>query len=201
MNGAPEFKQTTDKDKNAVLDFVMDQPVDGEPSAWYNSSLQSPYVLMYITPTKSKTMVVEKAMRQKGVRANPDVAPILQDDWKLMKSYVSKNGYSAAGLSAQKRSVYKSAKDESMPADEKADRIYAYEYVTGGTTQEAFNRVPNFLRKLGVELEMGITTPVGEFPVDKLINYNSTTWFFRLKGTNLYYFPGTFPKVASEIPL
>lgn len=44
MNGAPEFKQTTDKDKNAVLDLVMDQPVDGEPSAWYNSSLQSPYV-------------------------------------------------------------------------------------------------------------------------------------------------------------
>ena len=47
---------------------------------------------------------------------------------------------------------------------------------------------------------MGITTPLGALPVDQLINYNSTTWFFRLKGTNLYYFPGTYPKVASEIP-
>ena len=47
---------------------------------------------------------------------------------------------------------------------------------------------------------MGITTPLGALPVDQLINYNSTTWFFRLKGTDLYYFPGVYPKVASEIP-
>ena len=39
---------------------------------------------------QDQTVIVEKAMRQKGVRANPDVAPILQDDWKLMKTYVSK---------------------------------------------------------------------------------------------------------------
>ena len=56
------------------------------------------------------------------------------------------------------------------------------------------------MRKLGVEIEMGITTPFGALPVDKLINYNSTSWFFRLKGTDMYYFPGTYPKVASEIP-
>ena len=45
----------------------------------------NPYdMVMYITPTKSKTMVVEKAMRQKGVRANPDVACVLRiplTDW------------------------------------------------------------------------------------------------------------------------
>lgn len=48
----------------------------------------------------------------------------------------------------------------------------------------------NYLRKLGVEIEMGITTPFGALPVDKLINYNSTSWFFRLKGTDVYYFLG-----------
>ena len=200
MNGAPEFKQTTDKDKNAVLDLVIDQPVDAEPTVWYNSSVQSPYVMMYITPTKTKTVVVEKAMRQKGVRANPDVAPILQDDWKLMRSYISKNGFSAAGLSSSQRSIYKSAKEESMSAEEKADRIYSFEYVSEGATQRSINLTANYLRKLGVELEMGITTPIGELPVDKLINYNSTSWFFRLKGTNLYYFTGTYPRVASDIP-
>lgn len=200
MNGAPDFTQTTDKDKNAVLDMVMDKPIDAESSIWYNSLEQSPFIEMYITPTKTKVAVVEKAMRQKGVRGNPDVTPILQDDWKLLKSYVSKGGYSPAGLPSTYKSVFKSAKKEGMSAEEKADRIYSFEYVSGGASQRAFNTVANYLRKLGVEIEMGITTPFGALPVDKLINYNSTSWFFRLKGTDVYYFPGTYPKVASEIP-
>lgn len=200
MNGAPDFTQTTDKDKNAVLDMVMDKPVDAESSIWYNSLEQSPFIEMYITPTKAKVAVVEKAMRQKGVRGNPDVTPILQDDWKLLKSYVSKGGYSPAGLPSTYKSVFKSAKKEGMSAEEKADRIYSFEYVSEGSSQRAFNTVANYLRKLGVEIEMGITTPFGALPVDKLINYNSTSWFFRLKGTDVYYFPGTYPKVASEIP-
>lgn len=200
MNGAPDFTQTTDKDKNAVLDMVMDKPVDAESSIWYNSLEQSPFIEMYITPTKAKVAVVEKAMRQKGVRGNPDVTPILQDDWKLLKSYVSKGGFSPAGLPSTYKSVFKSAKKEGMSAEEKADRIYSFEYVSGGASQRVFNTVANYLRKLGVEIEMGITTPFGALPVDKLINYNSTSWFFRLKGTDVYYFPGTYPKVASEIP-
>ena len=200
MNGAPDFTQTTDKDKNAVLDMVMDKPIDAESSIWYNPLEQSPFIEMYITPTKSKVAVVENAMRQKGVRGNPDVTPILQDDWKLLKSNVSKGGYSPAGLPSTYKSVFKSAKKEGMSAEEKADRIYSFEYISWGSSQRVFNTVANYLRKLGVELEMGITTPFGALPVDKLINYNSTTWFFRLKGTNLYYFPGTYPKVASEIP-
>lgn len=200
MNGAPDFTQTTDKDKNAVLDMVMDKPIDAESSIWYNPLEQSPFIEMYITPTKAKVAVVEKAMRQKGVRGNPDVTPILQDDWKLLKSYVSKGGYSPAGLPSTYKSVFKSAKKEGMSAEEKADRIYSFEYVSWGASQRAFNTVANYLRKLGVEIEMGITTPFGALPVDKLINYNSTSWFFRLKGTDVYYFPGTYPKVASEIP-
>lgn len=200
MNGAPDFTQTTDKDKNAVLDMVMDKPMDAESSIWYNPLEQSPFIEMYITPTKSKVAVVENAMRQKGVRGNPDVTPILQDDWKLLKSNVSKGGYSPAGLPSTYKSVFKSAKKEGMSAEEKADRIYSFEYISWGSSQRAFNTGANFLRKLGVELEMGITTPFGALPVDKLINYNSTTWFFRLKGTDVYYFPGTYPKVASEIP-
>lgn len=200
MNGAPDFTQTTDKDKNAVLDMVMDKPVDAESSIWYNSLEQSPFIEMYITPTKAKVAVVEKAMRQKGVRGNPDVTPILQDDWKLLKSYVSKGGFSPAGLPSTYKSVFKSAKKEGMSAEEKADRIYSFEYVSGGASQRVFNTVANYLRKLCVEIEMGITTPFGALPVDKLINYNSTSWFFRLKGTDVYYFPGTYPKVASEIP-
>lgn len=200
MNGAPDFTQTTDKDKNAVLDMVMDKPMDAESSIWYNPLEQSPFIEMYITPTKAKVAVVEKAMRQKGVRGNPDVTPILQDDWKLLKSNVSKGGYSPAGLPSTYKSVFKSAKKEGMSAEEKADRIYSFEYISWGSSQRAFNTGANFLRKLGVELEMGITTPFGALPVDKLINYNSTSWFFRLKGTDMYYFPGTYPKVASEIP-
>ena len=200
MNGAPDFTQTTDKDKNAVLDMVMDKPMDAESSIWYNSLEQSPFIEMYITPTKSKVAVVEKAMRQKGVRGNPDVTPILQDDWKLLKSNVSKGGYSPAGLPSTYKSVFKSAKKEGMSAEEKADRIYSFEYISWGSSQRVFNTVANYLRKLGVEIEMGITTPFGALPVDKLINYNSTSWFFRLKGTDMYYFPGTYPKVASEIP-
>ena len=200
MNGAPDFTQTTDKDKNAVLDMVMDKPIDAESSIWYNSLEQSPFIEMYITPTKTKVAVVENAMRKKGVRGNPDVTPILQDDWKLLKSYVSKGGYSPAGLPSTYKSVFKSAKKEGMSAEEKADRIYSFEYVSSGSSQRAFNTVANYLRKLGVEIEMGITTPFGALPVDKLINYNSTSWFFRLKGTDVYYFPGTYPKVASEIP-
>ena len=38
MNGAPDFTQTADKNKNVVLDLTVNQPVDAEPSVWYNSS-------------------------------------------------------------------------------------------------------------------------------------------------------------------
>lgn len=69
MNGAPDFTQTTDKDKNAVLDMVMDKPMDAESSIWYNPLEQSPFIEMYITPTKSKVAVVENAMRQKVFEA------------------------------------------------------------------------------------------------------------------------------------
>ena len=121
-----------------MLDMVMDKPVDAESSIWYNSLEQSPFIEMYITPTKAKVAVVEKAMRQKGVRGNPDVTPILQDDWKLLKSYVSKGGYSPAGLPSTYKSVFKSAKKEGMSAEEKADRIYSFEYVSGGASQRVF---------------------------------------------------------------
>ncbi len=67
---------------------------------------------------------------RRGVRGNPDVAPILQDDWKLLKSNVSKGGYSPAGLPSTYKSVFKSAKKEGMSAEEKADRIYSFEYVS-----------------------------------------------------------------------
>ncbi len=189
MNGAPEFKQTTDKDKNAVLDLTMDQPVDAEPSRMVqcNRSVALHHDVYYSYQDQDGHR--REGHAPKGVRANPDVAPILQDDWKLMKSYVSKGGYSPAGLPSTYKSVFKSAKKEGMSAEEKADRIYSFEYVSSGSSQRAFNTVANYLRKLGVEIEMGITTPFGALPVDKLINYNSTSWFFRLKGTNLYYFP------------
>ena len=38
------------------------------------------------------------------------------------------------------------------------------EYVSGGASQRVFNTVANYLRKLGVEIEMGITTPFGALP-------------------------------------
>ena len=93
MNGAPEFKQTTDKDKNAVLDLTMDQPCGCRTFRMVqcNRSVALHHDVLF-TPTKTKTVIVEKAMRQKGVRAI-GCGTYLQDDWKLMKTYVSKGGY------------------------------------------------------------------------------------------------------------
>lgn len=202
MNGAPDFTQTTDKNKNVVLDLTVNQPVDAEPSVWYNSSLQSPCILMYVTPTKSKTIVIEKAMRQKGVRANPDVEPILQDDWKLMGMSIKKGGYSPLSVMDFKevRNLYKDLKEASLSAEEKADRLYSILYVDSRTDQRNLNTLANYVRKLGYDVEMGITTPLGAPSIDQVINYNENAWFFRLKDTGKYYFMGTYPKVASEMP-
>lgn len=202
MNGAPDFEQTTDKDKNVVLDLTVSQPVDAEPSVWYNSSLQSPCILMYVTPTKSKTIIIEKAMRQKGVRANPDVTPILQDDWKLMDRSIKKSGYTPLSVMDYKevRKVYKEIKDVSLTAEEKADRLYSVLYLSSRVNQRDLNSLANYVRKLGGDIEMGITTPLGSPSVDQVVNYNENVWFFRLKDTGKYYFVGTYPKVASEMP-
>lgn len=98
------------------------------------------------------------------------------------------------------RKVYKEIKDASLTAEEKADRLYSVLYLSSRVNQRDLNSLANYVRKLGDDIEMGITTPLGSPSIDQVVNYNENVWFFRLKDTGKYYFVGTYPKVASEMP-
>ena len=54
LNGAPDFKQSTNEEGNILLDVAMKDIEQTEPDLWYNSMQQTPTTLLYITNSQMK---------------------------------------------------------------------------------------------------------------------------------------------------
>ena len=67
LNGAPDFKQSTNEEGNILLDVAMKDIEQTEPNLWYNSMQQTPTTLLYITNSQMKnTPTYPKVQRKRA---------------------------------------------------------------------------------------------------------------------------------------
>ena len=130
LNGAPDFKQSTNEEGNILLDVAMKDIEQTEPDLWYNSMQQTPTTLLYITNSQMKKYTyIPKSTKKKGLQPNPDAASIQEDDWEFIKQAIRYNGY--GGVSNVKKGIrllrnVKQIKKKDWTDETKADFIYNY---------------------------------------------------------------------------
>lgn len=86
LNGAPDFKTSTDEDGNTVLEAEVRDVERTEPTLWYNAVMQSPLTLLYVFD-KSVSSKKMKSIKHRDVQGNPDFRSILIDDMDYISSH------------------------------------------------------------------------------------------------------------------
>lgn len=212
LNGAPDFKQSKDKDGNILLDAEMKDIEQTEPGLWYNPMRQTPMTLMYITNSKMKKYTyIPESTTKKGLQANPDAAAMQEDDWDFMKQAKKYTGY--GGLSNTKKGIrllrnVKKIKKKDWTDEKKADFIYNYYHFALMTDlkSDCNNELfiiyfQGLLNWVDVPNLLGMTTHENKEPLDKLTNYRNTTWFLALPESKKYYLPPSGYLIPHEIPV
>lgn len=202
LNGAPEFKASTDEDKNIVLDAEMENLDNTDPDLWYVPANHSPMVLLNIMGRKLKGEYVPSSAKTKGLQANPDPKTIQQDAWEEFDAAV--NGY--AGNTKLKKYCKEAIQKFPNVAD-RADYIFdllCFTYLKERTTNPWLDRFTEnlYLRFLNAGIKdaaFGFTTLDGNEPIDQLATYYPTTSFLYLKDGNRFYSWRPSANMAGEL--
>lgn len=189
LNGAPDFKVSTDKDKHTILETEMHNILSVAPSLWYNKASQSPMILLYAYD-KSVTGGGIKSVKDedRGLQANPDYRNILIDDFTLML-YEIKNArnsrfHKAFGFMKKDIDIAKKDPDKEAAArrlyntfvyyaagfDKVNERFTPYEFVAALRKMFNMSEIPSTLI---------ITTDTDNEPIDQLINNQNTSWLIK----------------------
>lgn len=128
LNGAPDFRQSTNEEKDIILDAEVKDVADVEPSLWYNPVRQTPYIRMHVINPKMKYgYIPESARKNTGLQANPDVSPIIRDNHY---GYWAGNAALACGLTTREifhlRGLVKDLKKMNLTDEQKADSAMTY---------------------------------------------------------------------------
>lgn len=203
LNGAPDFTQSTDENKNIVLDAAVSNVETTTPNLWYIDKSQTPQTLMYIIGKKMMATYDIKSIKKKGLQANPDPKTIQEDvnyRYKEQGTYVSGDSKVYTAI----RYGIKLGKTD-LPDIEKANRLFhsmsfafkvsQYDY----STECILKLFATRLEKMGIENEFCMTTTTDNEPIDKLIYFKNATWGVKLKNSDTFFFPSNYPKVPSEI--
>ena len=196
LNGAPDFKVTTDEDDNHLLDVYVENIEKTEPRLWYDVASQSPLILLTVhglAKNKTKTNSLRR-----GLQANPDAKSVQADDWVAWNYPV--------GLAKDDKAVINEAISRFTDARQRADYIYEYSmsYHLSARLRNIMeiayvNWLRSCFRKAGIDFQCGITTLEGHEPIDELADINNTFWFLRLPDGRCY-FPPTFACRPGEVP-
>lgn len=189
LNGAPDFKVSTDKDKHTILETEMHNILSVAPSLWYNKASQSPMILLYAYD-KSVTGGGIKSVKNedRGLQANPDYRNILIDDFTLML-YEIKNArnsrfHKAFGFMKKDIDIAKKDPDKEAAArrlyntfvyyaagfDKDNEKFTSYEFVAALRKMFNMSEIPSTLI---------ITTDTDNEPIDQLINNQNTSWLIK----------------------
>lgn len=201
LNGAPDFRQRTNEEKNLVLEAEAKEAAPAEPTLWYSPMRQTPCIVMCVTNPKMKYSYIPKSTRKTGVQANPDAKAIQDDDFSFYYAYSTvgdrKTVKKATGLLKE------------MKNDTLATANYLYNYLVFRYLSDN-NRTYNpnsFMQLLGftffcakISYRPGITTSHYQEPIDQLISYRNTDWFIYVPSIRKYYFAPSFYNVPGEIP-
>ena len=187
LNGAPDFKSSTDEDGNVVLDAKIDNITKTEPDLWYNAIRQTPTTILCITSKKIKTEYVPTSVKDKGLQANPDAAVIVKDGWDYWSAVSGAHSvlYSKQDLGKQCRKL------KSLTTDvQKADFLYLgsmQNHMAVSDFKHEYNSEEFFIEELArmfrqnkIPFSCILTTSADDEPIDQLISYRNTHWLLKV---------------------
>ncbi|HEY9550724.1 MAG TPA: hypothetical protein VIQ97_00410 [Prevotella sp.] len=204
LNGAPDFKSSTNENKDIVLDAEVSNVDTTDPGLWYSPVAHSPLTIINITGRRLKGEFIPNSTKKKGLQANPDVVSIQKDGWQ---------SYDAATLlyygNKELRKLCKKSVQQFPNISDRADYIYdllRFTYLGERTTDAWLDR---FTRNLDLRFydaqiknsKPALTTMRGSESIDQLANYVSTTTVLYLPDNNKFYTWMPAPTVAGELPI
>jgi hypothetical protein len=197
LNGAPDFKSSTDEDGNVVLDAKIDNITKTEPDLWYNPIRQTPTAIVSVTSKKIRSEWVPASVKDKGLQANPDAATILKDSWDYWNAITSAHSvlYAKQDLGKQCRKLTSLTTDQ-----QKADFLYlgsmqnhmaVSDFDDDYNSEEFFiEELARMFRQVKIPFSRIITTSVADEPVGQLISYKHTHWLLKVGDRYYAYNPG-----------
>ena len=200
LNGAPDFKVTTNDVNDYLLDVHVKDVEQTEPSLWYETAAQTPLTLLYV---QIKTAIGNSTLtsRSAGLKENPHADVLQADDWNYWDSRQRFIALDKKDKTAVKEALEKFSTDEQR-ADYIYEHLYAYQLdrrVSGFSTADFILFLRSIFDKASILYQCGITTSEGREPIDELAYYGNTTWFLRLPGGKCYFAP-SFACRPGELP-
>ena len=205
LNGAPDFKASTDEDDNTVLEAEVQNVDRVEPTLWYNPLKQSPLILLYVQD-KSVSDKKIKSLKNRDLQANPDYEFILRDDFSFLHTHKKKvKEYYDWPLNK------KLMKDELAQAKKLADKEEAARLIYTGllysyrahddydayTPYHFIIMMGEMLDRCNVPYQFIISTDDENEPLDKLIHVGNVLWL--LKVGNTYFAPPTYQGMTAGL--
>lgn len=207
LNGAPDFKQSTDADGNIVLDVAMEQPAQAEPTLWYDRAACTPMTKLYITGRSLKGQWAPPSIDDKGLQANPHFQTIVSDD----AAFIKWAEYDRGGLTGKDATQWKkycnALAEMDLPKEEHVARLYTGLYYhllfsrTGTMNPGVFlAMLRQALLKAGIVGYQLYATDNTQEPIDQLISYRNTTWGLYVKSIDKVIFPPAYEMSPFTVP-
>ena len=207
LNGAPEFRESTDENGNIVLDALVEKPAEAEPSVWYDQMSQTPMTKLCITGRWLKGQWAPPSTAKKGLQANPDYELIVDDDIAFLK----KANYERSGLSGKENTQWKkyceSLAAMNLPKEEHVARLYTGLYYhllfsrTGSMNAGVFlAMLRQAMLRSNIVGHQLFTTDNDREPIDQLISYRNTTWGLYVKSIDKMLFPPAYEMAPFTVP-
>ncbi len=201
LNGAPDFKQSINEEKNLVLQAEAKEAAPAEPTLWYSPMRQTPCIVMCVTNPKMKYSYIPPSARKTGVQANPDAKIIQDDDFSFSYAYQTvgdrKTTKKATGL-------LKEMKNDTLATATCLYNYLVFRYLSDNSWKynpNAFVQLLEFTFFCAkIPYRLGITTSHHQEPISQLISYRNTDWFIYVPSVRKYYFAPSFYNVPGEIP-
>ncbi len=202
LNGAPDFVASFDKEKNIVLDALVENVEKTDPDLWFSPAEQSPLTVINVIGRRLKGEFIPQSTKKKGLQANPDVEEIQNDSWQKYTKTTYGQYYQSL------RKACKNANTKYPDIAERADYVYdllrqSYlaDRVTNAWVDYFTYNFSTCLAFAGINnSQVVIATEKGSEPVDKMTSYGSAITLTYVKDANKYYAWTPAPIVAGELP-
>ena len=208
FNGAPDFKVSTDKDKNTILEAEVRNVEAVAPHSWYSPIDQAPMIKLYAFDKSLTNKELKSIRKGERLQSNPDYRAILLDCFNMIK--FTKDYYKYSDI----RDAHKFIGDDVEAARKATDKRAAARHLYNSVVYyymgfDKFDRYcpENFIATLSFMLEQSripfyyvVTTASDKEPLDKLIYYENATWVLMTTDGDFFTAPQYKCQTAGTLP-